>query len=431
MAGQYGGHGREKMALTVKRIARALKTAGRYSDGHGLYLQVPQAGQKKPRETRASWLFRYERDGREHWMGLGPLHTYSLDEARERARKARQQIKDGIDPLATRSAERARQALDAAKALTFEQAAQQYFDGHERRWKNAKHRTQFLSTLAAYAFPKLGQLSVAAIDTGLVLKCIEPHWQTKAVTMSRVRARIESVLDWATVRGYRSGDNPARWKGHLAEVLAPPRAIAKVAHHPALPFAELPAFLAELRQHEGVSARALEILILTAARTSEVNGARWDEIDLDGATWTIPANRMKSKREHRVPLSHRALEILRDLPREDDNPFVFIGSKQGTSLSATAMFVTLARMKRNDITVHGFRSTFRDWAAERTNYPNHVVEMALAHAIGDKVEASYRRGDLLDKRKRLMAEWCKFCVTPPPAKATTDKDKVVPLHGAR
>jgi integrase len=418
------------MALTVKRIARLLKTAGRYSDGHGLYLQVPQAGQKKPRGSRASWLFRYERDGRERWMGLGPLHTYSLDEARERARKARQQIKDGIDPLDARRAERSARALTAAKALSFEQAAQQYFDGHERKWKNAKHRGQFLSTLAAYAFPKIGSLPVAAIDTGLVLKCIEPHWATTAVTMSRVRARIESILDWATVRGYRTGDNPARWKGHLSEVLAPPRAIAKVTHHAALPFAELPSFLAALRMREGISARALEFTILTAARTGEVNGARWDEIDFDDAMWVVPAHRMKGKREHRVPLSDRALEILRDLPREHNNPFVFVGTKQGTSLSATAMSVTLARMGRNDVTVHGFRSTFRDWAAERTSIANHIIEQALAHAIGNAVERAYRRTDLFDKRRKLMDAWAKYCITPP-ARATTDKGKVVALHGAR
>jgi integrase len=273
-------------------------------------------------------------------------------------------------------------------------------------------------------------LPVAAIDTGLVLKCIEPHWATTAVTMSRVRARIESILDWATVRGYRTGDNPARWKGHLSEVLAPPRAIAKVTHHAALPFAELPSFLAALRMREGISARALEFTILTAARTGEVNGARWDEIDFDDAMWVVPAHRMKGKREHRVPLSDRALEILRDLPREHNNPFVFVGTKQGTSLSATAMSVTLARMGRNDVTVHGFRSTFRDWAAERTSIANHIIEQALAHAIGNAVERAYRRTDLFDKRRKLMDAWAKYCITPP-ARATTDKGKVVALHGAR
>jgi integrase len=416
------------MGLTVKRIAKLVnsKEAGRYGDGGGLYLQVPPRGEKMPRnKPSASWLFRYERDGKERWMGLGALNTFSLDEARERARKARQQLQDGIDPLEALRDVRAKRALDAAKALTFEQAARQYFDTHEKKWRSNKHRQQFLNTLVAYAFPKIGRLPVASIDTGLVLKVIEPHWQSKTVTMSRVRNRIESVLDWATVRGYRTGDNPARWKGHLSEAL--PAVIAKPKHHEALPFAELPEFFTTLRTRKGVGLAALEFLILTAARTGEVIGAKWDEFDLNGKVWTVPSGRIKGGREHRVPLSDRTLEILRSLPREDDNPFVFIGSKKRMGLSPTATHLILKSTGRDDITVHGFRSTFRDWASEKTAYPNHVIEMALAHAIGNKVEASYRRGDLFEKRKRLMADWAKYCLTPP-AKTTGD---VVSLHGAR
>jgi integrase len=246
---------------------------------------------------------------------------------------------------------------------------------------------------------------VAAIDTGLVLKCIEPIWQQKTETASRVRGRIESVLDWATVRGYRTGDNPARWKGHLAEVLPARSQIQKPNHHAALPFAEVPEFVAALTKREGVAARALEFTILTAARTGEVIGARWEEIDTAAKLWTVPAGRIKGGREHRVPLSDRVLDVLRALPTERGNDFVFIGPNM-------ALAAVLKRMARDDITVHGFRSTFRDWAAERTNYPNHVVEMALAHVVGNKVEAAYRRGDLFDKRRRLMGEWARYCTTP-------------------
>ena len=307
------------MTLTIKRIAR-LSTAGRYSDGHGLYLQVMSP-------TNRSWLLRYERNGRgERWMGLGPLHTVSLQEARERARKARQQLLDGVDPLDARKAERAAKALEAARTITFEKAAQAYFDAHERGWRNAKHRAQFLSTLKTYAYPKIGKLPVAAIDTGLVLKVIEPIWQDKTETASRLRGRIESVLDWATVRGYRTGDNPARWRGHLGEVLPARGKIQKTSHHAALSFGDLPEFMTALSQRDGVAARGLEFTILTAARTGEVIGATWEEIDLKAKVWTIPAGRMKASKEHRVPLSDRALEILSALPRERNNPFVFIWS---------------------------------------------------------------------------------------------------------
>jgi integrase len=424
------------VALTVKRIARYLSTPGRYADGGGLYLQVPQAGEKMPREQRGSWLLRYERGGKEHWHGLGAIRDYTLDEARERARELRRQLKEGVDPVQAAKAKRAQHALDAARSKTFEQAAREYFDDHETKWRNAKHRNQFLSSLAAFAFPKIGALPVASIDIGLVLQVLEQKhkdypekklWDAIPVTMSRVRARIESVLDWAKIRGFRTGDNPAKWKNNLSEVLAPPRVIAKVAHHPALKYADMPAFLAELRKHDGVAPMAVEFTILTAARTGEVTGARWDEIDFKNAMWTVPASRMKAKREHRVPLSDRTIKILRALPRDDGNPFVFIGSKG--SLGNSAMIDVLRRgMGRSDITVHGFRSTFRDWAAERTNYPREVCELALAHIVGSQTERAYERGDAFDKRRTLMDAWAKFCATPPP-KATGDK--VVSMRGKR
>lgn len=393
------------MALTVKKVAKVTKR-GRYADGHGLYLQVSPAGVK-------SWLYRYERDGRERWMGLGAVHAFTLDEARARARAARQQLTDGIDPLANRRAAKAARALEAAKAKTFAECATTYFDGHERKWKNAKHRQQFMNTLRQYVFPKIGRLPVAEIDTGLVLSVIEPIWESKTETANRVRNRIEKVIDWATVRGYRAGDNPARWTGHLSEVLPARMRIAKTKHFPALPIAELPAFMEALRARDNISARGLEFTILTAARTSEVIGARWSEIDLAQKCWTVPADRIKGGREHRVPLSDRALAILKALPREAD--FVFPGGHKGGGLSNMSLDAVLRRMgfKGGKATVHGFRSTFRDWAAEWKGYQNHIVEMCLAHSIGNAVEASYRRGDLFDKRRRVMNDWARYCSSKP------------------
>jgi integrase len=404
--------------LTAKRVER-VKAPGRYHDGHGLYLQVVNANNK-------SWLLRYERGGRERWYGLGPTHTFSLKEARERARAARQLLHDGVDPIDHRKAQRAVLAAAKAKAITFAEAAQRYFDQHEGKWRNAKHRQQFLSTLKTYAYPLLGSMAVADIDTPAVLRALEPIWLVKTETANRTRGRIESVLDWCTVRGYRSGDNPARWKGHLVEVLPARSQVAKPVHHAAMPFRQVPAFMAALHDREGTAARALEFCILTAARTGEVIGAKWDdEIDFADKTWTVPAGRMKGGREHRVALSERAVELLQNLPSEDGNAFIFVGPRAGSGLSNMAMTQVLKRMGRTDVTTHGFRSSFRDWAAECTNYPNHVVEMALAHAVGDKVEAAYRRGDLLAKRRQLAEAWAKYCTNPPPV--ATGKTVVVPL----
>lgn len=403
------------MSLSAVQVVKITKP-GRYGDGQGLYLQVTQSGVK-------SWLLRYERAGRERWMGLGPLHTIGLKDAREKARKARQQLLDGVDPLDARRAQKAAQAATSARSLTFADATQQYFDAHEKEWRNAKHRAQFLATLRTYAYPILGNLPVSEIDLPLVLKVLEPIWQHKTETASRVRSRIESVLDFATVRGYRSGENPARWRGHLEHVLPSRTRIAKPKHHAALPYADASIFLTTIRQRQGVAARALEFLILTAARTGEVIGATWAEIDLEAKTWTVPAGRIKGGREHRVPLSEPVLQILGTLPRERGNDYVFIGSRLGC-LSNMAMASVLNRVGRSDITVHGFRSTFRDWAAEQTGYPNHVVEMALAHVIGNKVEAAYRRGDLFEKRRELMNDWADFCIN------TTEGAGTTPLESA-
>ena len=389
------------MALTVKKVEQ--KTCpGRYGDGKGLYLQVTKSGAK-------SWVMRYERGGRERMMGLGPLHAFTLDEARERARLARQKLADGIDPLSDREGVRTAQAIIAARRITFKEAANQYYELHRTQWKNRKHAAQFLSTLETYAYPHVGEMSVADIDTDHVLKVIEPIWLTKTETANRVRGRIESVLAWATVRKYRAGDNPARWQGHLREALPPRGKVTKVRNHPALPYGDIGTFMAELRQREGIAARALELTVLSAARTGEVIGAQWSEIDLVNGIWTVPAERMKAGKEHRVPLSDRALALLTALPREGEA--VVPGSKKDATISNMSMAAVLKRMKipSSLATVHGFRSTFRDWAAEQTSYPSDVVEMALAHTIKNKVEAAYRRGDLFEKRQRLMDEWANFC----------------------
>jgi integrase len=359
-------------------------------------------------------------------MGLGSARLFTLAEARERARRARQKLVDGIDPLQSRRTEQAAQRLASLKAISFAEATKGYFAQHETKWRNRKHRAQFLSTLQTYVFPKIGMLPVAEIDTAVVLKCVEPIWRNKTETASRVRGRIESVLDWATVRGYRNGDNPARWKGHLDQVLPRRTQVAKVEHHRAMPYQNVPAFMAALREREAVAARALEFLILTASRTAEVIGAKWREIDFPTKTWTVPAARMKSHREHRVPLPDRAIAILRGLYTEKDNAFVFIGSRTGTGMSNMALAAVLKRMGHGDTTVHGFRSSFRTWAAEQTNYPREVAEQALAHIIPDAVERTYKRTTLFDKRQQLMSAWSKYCATPPSPKRERGSN-VVPM----
>jgi integrase len=314
------------------------------------------------------------------------------------------QLLDGIDPLAAKRKERERGRLEAAKQMTFGACAEAYLETHDAAWKNEKHRQQWRMTLTKYCKP-ISDLPIEDIDTDLVLRVLTPLWKTRTETGKRLRGRIERVLSWAKGRGLRAGENPARWDGHLDEMLAAPSKVRKVKHHAALPYAELPTLMAELRNRNSMSARALEVAILTAARTAEVTGARWDEVDLKAKTWTIPADRMKAGKEHRVPLSERAVAILSTMPRNGDRIF---------PLSNMAMLQMLRGMRPNT-TVHGMRSAFRDWAAERTNYPNHVVEMALAHAVGDKVEKAYRRGDLFEKRRRLMAEWDRYCARPLPA----------------
>jgi integrase len=381
--------------LTAKQVA-AITTKGRYGDGGGLWLQVSDTGK--------SWLFRYMLLGHARAMGLGPVDLVSLAEGREEAQRCRKLLLKRIDPLD----ERRRQEIEMVNArrqkqrITFRECAESYL-ACNGKWRNAKHAAQWSSTLKTYAYPTLGDMPVAEVDTAAVLRVLEPIWRTKTETASRVRGRIERVLAWAQVKGHRSGDNPARWTGHLREALPSRSEIQPVNHHGALPYAELPAFMVALGQQIGVAARCLEFTILTAARTGEAIGARWSEIDLKARTWTVPAQRMKANKQHVVPLSDAALALLAALPRSSD--LLFEGARAGRPISNMAMAMVLRRMGHAAITVHGFRSTFRDWAAEQTNHPNHVVEMALAHTIGDKVEAAYRRGELLTKRRKLMTDW--------------------------
>ena len=394
---------REHKKLTALAVSRA-KSRGYYADGGGLYLQVSASGAK-------SWVFRFKKDGRLREMGLGPTHTITLAEARDRATDCRKQRTLGIDPIDGRHGDRANAKLDAARAMTFRQCAEAYIEAHKPGWSNAKHAAQWPATLATYAYPVFGDLPVQAIDVSLVTKALEPIWNTKTETATRLRGRIEAVLDWATVRGYRQGDNPARWRGHLDKVLPPRAKVQKVQHHTALPYAEIGDFVVALRAQDSTSALALEFLILTAARTGEVIGATWTEIDFAEAVWIVPADRMKAKKEHRVPLPKPALAILQRLYAHCTGDYVFPGAKPKKPLSNMSMLKLLERMDRADLTVHGFRSSFRDWAAERTNFPREVAEHALAHSLPDKVEAAYRRGDLFDKRRKLMKAWANYCGT--------------------
>jgi integrase len=389
--------------LTVKRVLASPGAPGRIADGGGLYLQTSPNGS-------VAWIFRYRHGGKRRHMGLGSAAVVSLGEARMRATAVRRSIFDGADPVEVKHGQRTAARLDVAKAMTFAQcAAEAYIAAHRAGWKNKKHAGQWRATLNTYAAPIIGQLPVQAIDTGLVMRVLEPVWSTKPETASRVRGRIESILDWAKVRSYRDGENPARWKGHLDQLLPAKTKVRKVAHHAALPYAELPAFMVELHQRPATAARALQFAILTAARTSEVLGATWEEIDLQTRTWTVPAGRMKGGREHRVPLSNAAVALLGALPKPHAG-LIFPGAKRGKPLSNMALLMILRRMDRGDLTTtHGFRSCFTDWAHERTNFPSEAIEMALAHTVSNKVEAAYRRGDLFERRRRLMAEWADFC----------------------
>lgn len=395
--------------LTVKNAK-----PGRHADGGGLHLLVKESGAR-------SWVYRFMLNGRSRDVGLGAAagpDAVSLADARDKAASLRLKVKAGIDPIEERDREAA-QALAAVQAakvagITFKAAAEAYIAANEDGWRNPKHRQQWTSTLATYVYPVIGDLPVAEVDTPHVLSILEPIWKTKAETASRIRGRIETILDSAKARGYRKGENPARWRGHIALIL-PPRTKLARGHHKAMPYDAIPEFMDRLRTREAMAALALEFTILTAARTGEVIGADWSEVDLERAVWTVPAERMKAGRPHRVPLSPRAVEIL-EAVQPLDSRWLFPSDRGGT-LSGMAMSMLLRRMKI-DSTVHGFRSAFRDWSAESTGYAHEVCEMALAHVIGNKAEAAYRRGDLFEKRRRLMDDWASYCAAPKPKSAT-------------
>lgn len=403
---------KELSALEVSRLSRP----GLYAVGvvPGLQLQVAPTGAR-------TWILRVWIGGKRRDMGLGGYPAVTLAQAREKAREARDKIDRGIDPIGERRA--AQSALRAARGveISFEKAAQQFIDAKSAEWRNTKHRGQWEATLSTYAFPIIGNLQARDVALPHVVRILEPIWTTKTETAVRLRGRIESILDWASVRGFRHGDNPARWKGHLDKLLPKPGKVAKVEHHPAMPVDQVAAFLADLRERGGMAARALEFLVLTAARSGEVRGARWQEIDLVNAVWQVPAERMKAGQEHRVPLSDPALALVHALPRMDGTDLVFPAPRGGV-LSDMTLTAVMRRMELEAVP-HGFRSTFRDWAAERTNYSREVAEMVLAHALESKVEAAYRRGDLFEKRRRMMAEWAKHCETVQPAAG-----EVIPLQ---
>lgn len=412
----YTDYGNGMGKLTARGVAN-LRKPGMHGDGRNLYFKVTPPKQESRNGTVSrSWVFRYMIDGRARLMGLGPYPEISLEQARAKAMEARAILRDPDnprDPLEVRAELEAARKRARGQAVTFDKAVEAYLAANRAAWSNPKHAAQWESTLATYASPLIGSSIVRDIETADVVRVLDPIWRTKTETASRLRQRIEKVLDYATTRGLRSGDNPARWRGHLDTILPKPSKVAKVQNHPALPHSEIGGFIHELRALDGIAPLAFEFLILTATRTTETRAARWKEIDLVGKVWTIPAERMKAGKEHRVPLSDRALEIVEAMKahKDGEDGWLFPGAKAGSSLSNGAFLSVLRmRMNRTDITPHGFRSTFRDWAGEETAFPREVIEHALAHRLKDKAEAAYQRGDLLRKRAQLMQAWADRCM---------------------
>lgn len=400
-----GSPNKELGALAVAGITRrGINFVGGVS---GLGLNVTQTGSR-------SWILRYQVGGKRKDMGLGGYPSVTLAQAKERARQARAKIAQGIDPILEAKSARSRLIAEQSQAVTFKEAAALYIKAQRDGWRNAKHAQQWENTIKLYATQKIGSTLVRDLNLTQIMEVLDPIWRTKTETATRLRGRLECIIDWAIVRGYRTGSNPAKWKGCLDKMLPAPNKVAKTTHHKALPYQDAPSFMATLKTHDGIGARALEFAILTATRSGEVRGATWSELDLDNALWVIPADRMKASKEHRVPLSDKAMTILSSLKATAFCEYVFpsshkpkSGTAKGKPLSDMTLSAVLRRMNVNAVP-HGFRSTFRDWCAETTDYPNEVAEMALAHTVGNKVEAAYRRGDLFNKRKCLMQDWAKY-----------------------
>jgi integrase len=413
---------RDLSAIEVSRLLKR-RAVGRHRVSPSLYLQIRDQGV-------GSWIFRFMIDGRAHHLGLGPTRLLSLAEAREKARGHGQLLLDKIDPLQVKRQRIVAARIEKAKAITFLQCAKGYIAAKAPGWKSAKHHEQWHNTFfgtrrRAALTSAINDLPVQQVDTALAMQVLEPIWTKTPETASRTRQRAECVIDWATAHKLRSGDNPFAWKGHLKELLADPNVLKKrksKGSFAALPYVQLPLLMAELRAKESVAARALEFTILTAARTDEVLSAPWSEFDLTGKIWTVPPGRMKRDREHRVPLSERALQILAELPVTDGCVF----GTEGQRLHHLVMLRLLQTM-RPGLTVHGFRSAFMDWAHERTRTTKVVIDMALAHAVHDKTEAAYRRGDLLDMRRELMEQWSAYCQSPP---VDATAGTVVPIRRA-
>ncbi|MBM0105195.1 integrase arm-type DNA-binding domain-containing protein [Steroidobacter sp. S1-65] len=408
---------RELSALEVKRSSREL---GFHAVGGvaGLHLAVTS-------DSAASWILRVVIGENRADLGLGSYPEIGLAQARDRAREAREQIRGGIDPRQAKKAAALALRAATARALTFEAAAKACHIAKVSEFRNSKHKDDWINSLDRYAFPDLGSVPVAEIDLPHLVKVLGPIWTSKTETATRVRQRIESVLAWATVNKFRTGDNPARWKGNLEHALPKPAKVRKVAHHPALLWQEVGGFMADLRKREGMGARALEFAILTAARSGEVRGATWDEIDLKAKLWTIPAGRMKAGKQHRIPLSEPALKLLKALPRFDGSPYVFAAARGGM-LSDMSLSAVTRRMGL-DVVPHGFRSSFKDWCRTSTAYPDEVSELALAHVNSDATRAAYARDELLPQRQRLMTDWAKYCTTVP----RTAAQVVVPIRRAK
>jgi integrase len=401
----------DKMALTIKRVAQLLArgTPSKTCDGRGLYLVVVNSG-------NANWTLRFQLNHRKRWMGLGSALTFTLAEARERAQQARKLLADGIDPLLTKATERA-----ASKRMTFGEAARHWHDVMRPGWSSAKHVANTWDALSKWAIPFIGELDVAAVETADVLRVLQQPldgrtlWMLHPTTADRLRTSIKLILDWAAVAGHRGSDvpNPARWAGHLAMVLPSPTAVAPVVKQPSLDYRRVPELIAKLAKREDVGAAATRFLIMTAVRINEAANARWSEVDLREAVWVIPAARMKARKEHRVPLAPEVILLIRNLPTEDDNPHLFIGGGRGEALSDSTIRTTLRREGYGDVVAHGFRSSFSDWAHERTAHSSHTIELSLAHSVGNEVEQAYRRGDMIEKRHRLMGDWATYCTSPP------------------